>query len=51
MALAAASCPAGKPRPLDSRYFTPTEEIARAFKGAPRIDFKRFRRHRRLRRP
>jgi hypothetical protein len=34
---------ADKPRPLDSRYFTSTEELARAFEGAPRINFKRFR--------
>ena len=35
--------PAAAPRPIDSRYLTPREEIARAFAGAPRIDFKQFR--------
>lgn len=29
--------------PFQRRRFVPTEELIAAFKGAPRIDFKRFR--------
>jgi hypothetical protein len=35
--------PVGEQRPLDSRYFVSRDELAKAFAGAPHIDYKRFR--------
>jgi hypothetical protein len=35
--------PAGEPLPLSSRDFVSREEVAKAFAGAPHVDYKRFR--------
>lgn len=35
--------PVGELRPLRRPHFVPTEVLIAAFKGAPRVDFKRFR--------
>jgi hypothetical protein len=34
---------AGEPRPVDSRHFVSTAALQKAFAGAPKIDYKRFR--------
>ncbi len=35
--------PVGELTPVRRRRFVPTDELIAAFRGAPRIDFKRFR--------